>query len=138
MTSTALVVAGGLIFAAMGVVHGALSVIDVFRPRQFAPLDDTVRIAMTATTVRFSGGRAGMWDAWLGFNISHGLGLFLFGAGAVWLGVNLPSFDAGRSVLAIPAAIGAIYLLLSVRFWFYAPVVGSAVGTACFVAAWWM
>ena len=128
---------GGSIFAFMGGWHALLSVVDVFRPTQFAPLDDSVRLAMKATGVRFSRGRANMWDAWLGFNISHGLGMLLFGAAAVWLGLNIDHVEVARSGLAIPIVIGLIYFLLSVRFWFYAPAVGSAVATACFVVAWW-
>jgi len=132
-----LFIIGGSIFALMGVWHGLLSVVDVFRPTQFAPTDDSVRLAMKSTNVRFSRGRANMWDAWLGFNISHGFGMLLFGAAVTWLGLNIEHVEVARSVLAIPAAIGLIYFLLSVRFWFYAPAVGSAVATACFVAAWW-
>jgi len=132
-----LFIIGGFIFAIMGGVHALLSVIDVFRPTQFAPMDDSVRLAMKSTGVRFFTGRANVWDAWLGFNISHGLGMFLFGAAAVWLGRNLEHVEVARAVLAIPVVIGLAYFLLSVRFWFYAPAVGSAIATACFVAAWW-
>ena len=132
-----LFIIGGFIFAIMGGVHALLSVIDVFRPTQFAPMDDSVRLAMKSTGVRFSRRRANVWDAWLGFNISHGLGMFLFGAAAFWLGLNLENVEVARAVLAIPVVIGLAYFLLSVRFWFYAPAVGSAIATACFVAAWW-
>lgn len=132
-----LIIIGGSIFAFMGIWHGLLSVVDVFRPTQFAPTDDSVRLAMKSTGVRFSRGRANMWDAWLGFNISHGLGLLLFGAAAAWLGWNMEDVAVARSALAIPVGIGLIYFLLSVRFWFWAPAVGSALATACFVAAWW-
>ena len=131
-----LLIIGGSIFAFMGGWHALLTVIDVLRPTRFAPMDDSVRLAMKSTGVRFSRGRANMWDAWLGFNISHGLGMFLFGAAAAWLGLNIEHVDVARSVLAIPVVIGLIYFLLSVRFWFYAPAVGSAVATACFMAAW--
>lgn len=128
---------GGGIFASLGAGHALLSVVDVFRPTRFAPMDDSVRTAMEATGVRFTRGRANMWDAWLGFNISHGLGVFLFGAATAWLGWDLNSVEVARSVLAIPIVIGLVYFTLSVRFWFYAPAVGSGVATACFVAAWW-
>lgn len=120
----------------MGGGHALLSVVDVFRPTQFAPTDDSVRLAMKSTGVRLTKGRANMWDAWLGFNISHGFGVFLFGAAVAWLGLNLDSVEVARSVLLIPVVIGLVYFVLSVRFWFYAPAVGSAVATACFVAAW--
>jgi len=128
---------GGFIFVIMGVVHGLLSVIDVFRPTQFTPKDDSVRLAMKSTTVKFLSARANVWEAWLGFNISHSLGMLVFGAAVIWLGLNLEHFKVTSAALLIPAVIGLIYLLLSVRFWFYAPAVASAIATACFVAAWW-
>jgi hypothetical protein len=128
---------GGSIFVLMGGMHGLLSVVDVFRPTQFAPIDDSVRLAMNSTGVRFARGRANMWEAWLGFNISHSLGMLLFGAAAVWLGLNMDHAEVARWGLAIPVSIGLIYFALSVRFWFYVPAVGFAVATGCFVAAWW-
>jgi len=132
-----MLILGGFIFVIMGVVHGLLSVIDVFRPTQFTPKDDSVRLAMKSTTVKFLSARANVWEAWLGFNISHSLGMLVFGAAVIWLGLNLEHFKVTSAALLIPAVIGLIYLLLSVRFWFYAPAVASAIATACFVAAWW-
>ncbi len=134
--SDSLIIIGGFIFAGMGVVHGLLSVLDVFRPSQFTPLDDSVRLAMKSTSVRFLRARAQVWDAWLGFNISHSLGMFLFGAAAIWLGVNLERVEVPKAALAIPVIIGLIYLVLSARFWFYAPTIGYIVAVACFAAAW--
>ena len=128
---------GGAIFALMGAGHALLSVLDVLRPTQFTPTDDSVRLAMQATDVRFTRGRANMWNAWLGFNISHGLGAFLFGAAVGWLGLSWGQVEVARLALLLPVAIGLVYFVLSVRFWFYAPAVGSAVATACFLAAWW-
>ena len=136
MASRLLIIGGG-IFALMGGVHALLALLDVVRPTRFAPRDDAVRRAMQATSVRFSRGRAGMWDAWLGFNISHGVGLLLVGAGAVWLGLHAERVGVTRSALAVPVAVGLIYVLLALRFWFYVPALGFAVATACFAAAWW-
>ena len=136
MASLTLVI-GGLIFVTMGIVHGLLAVVDVLRPTQFAPTDDSVRLAMRSTNVRFLRARANMWDAWLGFNISHGLGMFLFGSAAAWLGLNLEHVTVSSMALTIPVIIGLLYFLLSVRFWFYAPAVASAIATAFFLAAWW-
>jgi hypothetical protein len=121
----------------MGIVHGLLSVVDIFLPTQFAPVDDLVRHAMKSTNGRFLRARANMWDAWLGFNISHGLGMFIFGVATAWLGLTLEHVNVSSVALTIPVAIGLIYFVLSVRFWFYAPAVASFIATACFVAAWW-
>jgi hypothetical protein len=138
MTGT-LVVVGGSIFVILGVVHALLTVVDVFRPTAFAPIDDAVRLAMRSTGVRFARGRANVWDAWLGFNISHGVGMSLVGAAAVWLGLRLAggSGDVPRGALAILVAVAVVYLVLSARFWFRVPTASFAVATACFAAAWW-
>jgi hypothetical protein len=136
MTGQALVI-GGLVFVGMALVHGVVSTIDVFRPTQFTPGDDSVRLTMKSTTVRFLRARATMWDAWLGFNISHSLGMLVFGSVAVWLGLNLEHVRVSSAVLALPVIIGFAYFFLSVRFWFHAPAIASGVATICFVAAWW-
>jgi len=47
--------------------------------------------------------------------------LFIFGAAAAWLGLNIEHVEVARSALVIPVSIGLVYFLLSVRFWFYAP-----------------
>ncbi len=131
-----LFVLGGLVFIVMGLVHGLVSVIDVFRPTQFAPVDDAVRLAMKSTNVRFLQARANMWQAWLGFNLSPSLGMFIFGAVVVGLGLNLDLVKASSAALAMPAVIGFTYLILSLRFWFWAPTVAATIATACFVLAW--
>jgi hypothetical protein len=128
---------GGLIFVGMGLMHGLVSAADVFRPTQFAPVDDSVRLAMISTTVRFLKARANVWDAWLGFNLSHSLGMLVFGAASVWFGLNLEHIQVSSAALAVPVGIGLIYVVLSVRFWFWAPAVSSTIATACFVASWW-
>lgn len=133
-----LLIAGGLIFLGMGLVHGLVSAADVIRPSQFAPVDDSVRVAMKSTTVRFLRAGASVWDAWLGFNISHSIGMFIFGAGASWLGLNLEHLTVPRMALVLPVAIALVYFGLSLRFWFWAPSVSFAAATACFSAAWWV
>ena len=119
----------------MGGLHALLATLDIFRPRNFTATDDSVRLAMTSTTVRFSRRRANLWDAWLGFNISHGIGMLLFGAIAVWLGVSR-NVLLTPVILALLTIIALLYFVLSVRFWFYAPALGSGIATACFAAAW--
>lgn len=132
--SPTLLLIGGALFALMGGGHGLLTLYDVFRPRYFTPIDDSVREAMQGTGVRFSGGHANMWKAWLGFNLSHSLGAFLFGLAACWLGLHPELLT--KSVLLIPLAIGAVYLLLAVRFWFYGPSLGCGLATFCFLLSW--
>jgi hypothetical protein len=55
----------------------------------------------------------------------------------VWLGLNIGHAEVARGGLTSAVVIGLIYFFLSVRCWFWAPAVASAVATACFTAAWW-
>ena len=126
---------GGFVFVGMGLVHGVASIVDVFRPTWFTPVDDAVRSAMKSTRVRFLRARANVWDAWLGFNISHSLGMLLFGAAAVWLGLHPELAGASAAFFVLPV-VGLLYFILSLRFWFYAPAIASLAATACFAAAW--
>ena len=132
-----LLITGGFLFVAMGLVHGLAALADVFRPARFTPVDDNVRLAMQSTNVRFLRARASIWNAWLGFNLSHGLGLLVFGAAAIGLGLGVDGLAPSRLLLAAPVAISLVYLVLALRFWFWAPSVLFALATAAFAAAWW-
>ena len=77
-----------------------------------------------------------MWKAWLGFNVSHALGLVVFGLSSFLIAVY--DFDLLlklQPLLFLVITVAAIYLLLAIRFWFFGPVVGSAIGLALFVAS---
>ena len=136
--TTQFLVLGGSIFALLGAVHAIYSLMDVRRPRRFAPEDRTVADAMKSTGVRLSRGRGNMWDAWLGFNISHGLGALFFGAVCISAGVYLDALSLPKPVLLIPALVGLMYFALAIRFWFRVPAVGIGAATAFFFAGWLM
>jgi hypothetical protein len=76
----------------------------------FTPKDASLNPTLEATPIRF-GGRAApsMWRAWLGFNISH--------------------------VRPLAIAFSAVFLVLSLRFWFWGPVLITGAATTCFTVA---
>jgi hypothetical protein len=120
-----------------GGLHALLTLVDTVRPRYFAPRDRSLGPALEGTQIRF-GGRAApsMWSAWLGFNISHGLGVFTFGLLCLLIAVH--DFKLVESVGAIRAltiAVPAAYLALSLRFWFWGPVLITGLSTACFTVS---
>ncbi len=86
-----LAIAGGL-FALLGMAHGVMALRDVARPATFRPSDDVVLQTMRASDVAAMPG-ATLWRAWLGLNLTHSLGLLVFGglllglasAGNAWL-----------------------------------------------------
>ena len=77
-----------------------------------------------------------MWRAWLGFNISHGLGVFTFALLCLLIAAQdfrlVERIDAIRP---LTIAVSAAYLAVSLRFFFYAPILVTAAATACFTVA---
>ena len=134
----ALIAAGGLVFALLGLLHGFYTWADTRTPRRLVPDARSVIDAMSSSSVRLSRGGTTMWRAWLGFNFSHSLGAVMFGAGCIAVGLSLRSMALPKAVLLIPVAIGCLYLWLAIRYWFRIPAIGIAVATACFAAGWMM
>jgi hypothetical protein len=130
-----LLLTGGAIYTALGAAHALWSILDVQRPRRFAPSDRHVQEAMVQSTVRLTRGRTTMWDAWLGFNISHGLGALIFGALAMTVGAFHAGLLATPLVLSAIVSVSLAYFVLAVRFWFYVPIVCTGLATACFAGA---
>jgi hypothetical protein len=87
----------------------------------------------------FPGGRGNarsMWRAWLGFNLSHGLGLLT--TGVVMLSLALHDFSIVRDVAVIQPlmiAVSATYLAISARYWFYVPSLFFAISLTGFLVS---
>ncbi|HTC59487.1 MAG TPA: hypothetical protein VK691_05135 [Solirubrobacteraceae bacterium] len=130
-------------FILMGGLHALASLIDTLRLTFFAPTKPGLRSEMEVAGIRLremfpgaSGARFSMWRGWLGFNISHGLGAATFGFAMLIL--SLHDYGLVQQISAIEPftiAVSAVYFLLAVRFWFYAPAIGCGLGLACFIAA---
>jgi hypothetical protein len=126
---------GAVLFGLLGVAHGLLTLRDVRAPRSFTPTDENVRRAMSEAPLRLAP-QTTIWDSWLGFNLSHSLGLVVFGTFFGGLAFRDFGMVADNLFLRSGAVVvGAIYLLLAVRFWFWIPAVLSAAGTLCFVVS---
>ena len=129
---------GGLIFAVLGLIHAIYTLADIFRPRRLVPEDQSLIDAMRTCNVRLAQGGTTMWKTWVGLNFSHSLGVIIFGALCVLLGAFQQVPDAPRLTLFVPILISGIYLFLSLRYWFRIPSFFLAVGTACFIGAWFL
>jgi hypothetical protein len=134
--SEILLISGGAIFALLGTFHAWYTYTDIAVPRRLVPMDPAVREAMMRTGLRLSGGATTMWRTWVGFNFSHSLGLVLYGGISIALGMHLHAWAPPRMVLLLPPAVGAIYFVLALRYWFRIPAAGAAVGMLCTLAAW--
>lgn len=132
---TLLIVAGSGIFLFLGTVHGLLTFRDLGNPRAFTPRDAGLRTAMQQSTIALHP-QINLWRAWLGFNFSHSLGIVMFGAAFLCVGVFYPSlFSQSLPLQICSIAISAAYLALSLKFWFSKPAIGSGIAMACFILA---
>lgn len=124
----AFVAVGAGIFLVLGLAHGALTLGDLRRPRAFTPTDERVRDAMLGARLALHP-RANLWRAWLGFNLSHSLGLIVFG-GTLLAGASsfFPVFSGSAVLQAATVAIATAYFVLAIGFWFWVPVLGTGVG----------
>ncbi len=129
-----LVILGGAVFGVLGALHAIYTLLDLRDPRRLVPVDPSVARAMANSALRLSRGGTDMWQAWIGFNFSHSLGLLLVAALAVWAGSRIKTLPVG--IMPALTLIGCIYLVLALRYWFRTPAIGLAIGTGCFAAAW--
>ena len=128
---TALVVAGAVIFVLLGVGHGVLMLQSEPTRGAFAASNPHVQTAMQAPTGL---GLAPdldttLWRAWVGFNLSHALGVIVIGGVVLFHAVDdLAAVSDQPWFLVLTVVTPAIYLLLSVRYWFASPTRGITIG----------
>ncbi|MEO7251918.1 MAG: hypothetical protein ABIW30_04845 [Arenimonas sp.] len=130
-----LILFAGSIFTLMGVLHGVITLRDLKDPRAFTPRDPALRQAMQQSSIALHPS-INLWSAWMGFNLTHSLSLIFFGTAFLHVGFFEPSvFGASLLVQAIAVLVSAIYLILSLKFFFSKPAIGSTIGLVCFVVA---
>jgi hypothetical protein len=135
VTSLLLCIGGGIFFV-LGLLHTLYTFMDIRRPRRLVPDDPAVSAAMASSHLRLTRGRTTMWQAWVGFNFSHSLGIVLFGALSITTGTIIATVAVPALVLLLLFAIGLIYVWIGVLYWFRIPIAGAAVGTTCLLLAW--
>ena len=126
---------GTLPFILLGAIHILYSVRDTWSPKKLTPYDDSVRVSMQRSTLALTR-QTTMWRAWLGFNISHGIGVLFFGL--IYLTLAISDFALITRITLLQyfaLTVSVSYLVLSVKFWFHIPTIGSGIGTACFLVS---
>ncbi len=130
-----LLILGGAVCGVLGTLHVIYTLLDLRKPRRLVPVDPAVLQAMANSALRLSRGGTDMWRAWIGFNFSHSVGVLLTAALAVWAGLQINTLPVGI-IMPVLILIGCVYLVLALRYWFRGPVIGAAIATGCFTAAW--
>lgn len=121
------------VFILLGATHGLQTLRDLSRPRSFTPTNEAVRDAMVAARLRFAP-QVSIWRAWLGFNLTHSLGLAVFGTSLLLAAV--PDFEVVSSrtwVTGSAILVSGLYTGVAFRFFFWAPTAGCALGCLGFV-----
>lgn len=129
-----LLTAAGVILLLMGAGHFALTVRDIWKPTSFTPTDDAIRRAMQDAPLRFSR-RLTLWDAWLGFNLSHSMGAIMLGGALLYAAAHFAAFRESVFLQSAAVLIPVVYLLVAVRFWFRGPVLGISIALLCILGA---
>jgi hypothetical protein len=136
-------IAGTLPLILGGGLHVVQTLRDTVRPTYFAPTEGSLKSAMEGSGLRLrhmvpggDQGRPSMWRAWLGFNLSHGLGVFAFGLLCLVIAVHdFALVERIEALRPLTIAFSAAYLAVALRFWFYVPVLITGSATACFTLA---
>lgn len=127
-------VLGSLPFIVLGFAHGVYTWIERSRPFRLTPHKAEVREAMMGSTLKIHPA-TNVWRAWLGFNFSHSVGAVTFGL--IYLILAVSEFDtltANPLLLWLPVSVSGAFVLMAWRYWFIIPLVGTALGFACFAA----
>ena len=131
-----LFLAGALPFVILAFAHAFSTPTHLEAPRGLSPYDAEVAKAMSRTRLRLTA-RTDMWRAWVGFNFSHSLGMFLLGAVVLVIGRSTSSFEAeGHIFVPFSVLVSALYLLLASKYWFRTPVLACALSLALFAGSW--
>lgn len=117
-TPSALLIAAA---AALVSALGALHLLYTFHGDRLHPRDPTLQARMREVSPGIARGMS-MWDAWIGFNASHGLGALLFGAVYVYLPMSQWRMLSGSPFLL---TLGGVFLaalaLVARAYWFRIP-----------------
>lgn len=130
-----LIIIAASIFSLLGALHGALTLRDLKHPRTFTPRDPALRQAMQQASVAFHP-TINLWRAWQGLNLTHSLGLILFGSAFLHVGIFEPNAFASSLLLqAVAVLVSSTYLVLSLKFFFFKPAIYSTIALVCFLVA---
>src|SRR5215470_11252586 len=131
MLAQILIVFGAALIGVFGTIH----ILYIFFTNKLDPRNPELSTTMKATNPVLTR-RTNFWDAWIGFNASHGLGMLMFAATYLVLALGHMSVLRESPVLTwLPVAGSAAYLALARRYWFRTPLIAAAIATACFLAA---
>jgi len=131
MLAQILITLGATLWSFLGTIHTLYT----FFTNKLEPRDAATAAAMKATSPVLTE-HTNLWNGWIGFNASFGLGLLLFGTTYLLLAVRHMSLLRESPALTwLPVVGGAAQLAIAGRYFFRRPFIGAAIATACFLIA---
>ncbi len=131
-----LFLAGAAPFLLLGTAHAFATPTAPNDRRGLSPRDPQLVVAMARSSFRLTD-RTDMWRAWVGFNLSHSLGVVAFAAAILLAGRSQASFDANAAAflpLAFVVSLG--FTWIGSLYWFRTPIAGCGLGTLLLLASW--
>lgn len=129
MISRTLIGASAAIILYLGGVHLVYTAFT----HKLNPAEEQLETAMTRTPMRISA-QTTMWDAWIGFNYSHSLGLILFGLLFGYLVIcRWDVLHRSFFLILVGFLVLLAYVVLARVFWFRAPFIGVSCATLLYV-----
>jgi len=120
--------------AAILLLLGSLHLLFTFAGPKLRPRDPALQQRMQAVAPGISASST-MWDFWVGFNVSHSLGVMLFGLVYAYLALNFPALLFASRFLSL---LGLLTLLAFAatawRYWFRAPLAGVLIALALYAS----
>lgn len=116
-------------------VLGAFHFVYTFRGPKLTPRDPALRSRMNEISPVITK-ETTMWRCWIGFNASHGMGLMLFGLvyGFLTVAHGQLLFHSPFLLLVGFAMVTGVSVL-SKRYFFSVPFLGTSVSLACYVGS---
>lgn len=134
MLTKYLYIAGCIPFIALGILHTVYTIADIYNPKKLIPYKSEV-VGLMKESILAITKETNMWQAWVGFNISHGVGMLFFFVTYLYLSIFYISFlQSSLFFMSAAPIISLTYLVLSKKYWFSVPATGAAIGLLCFVA----
>ena len=134
MLTQSLYIAGCIPFLILGLLHTVYTIADIYNPKRIVPYEPGVMGLMKDSTLGLTK-ETDMWRAWVGFNISHGVGVLFFAVSLLYFAVlHIAFLQSSLFLLTVSPLVALVYLVLSRKYWFRIPAAGSAIGLLCFLA----
>lgn len=126
---------GMSVLATLGTLHLVYSLLDLVEPKRFAPTDANLLEALMSTRIRLHRNVRTFWLSYIGFNVSHSVGILAFAGVYVSLTIVSPDTVFELPLVLIMLMVSLAYVAMSWLFWFAVPLAGSGLSTTLFLAA---